>query len=501
MISLNEWVVIEREDKTLALAKVGVSTIKSLRFAVDSIDLVGAPYGSTFEIVHDPSNNNNSSSSNNNKKYRAKRVTATTNSTSLDSDEILTTQSPSPTPPPIPIITTTSTTLANPHGSTNIRNNSQLNDRATNQRLDSDGIKRLRVDGKSGEEIVAALVEHSETFALKTSYSQEKYIQKLKSKHVARFTVFKCTSRSIAEVQFLKNIPTKHEDKLRRIRWCDTLPVILAYANIHASSRVLLLDGVGGIVALSVLERLDDSNGRMIYLQSRAGEEKNYGPPMSHFLNLSHESIASRVINIPIGWLPGVVEPRYPLANHYVKEFPTTSTTNNSSSNTSSNSSSSSNSETIIDPTFAIRTQLYALRNTRQEEIISLLDHGGPGADSLIIASPHPPIEAFRTLFPFLRMGQPFVVHSPTIEPLMACREYALSTGMTTFVTVMETWCREYQTLEQRSHPLMTGSATGGFILRGYKTGKKSEGVGSGSIVNSPELVLSEPEENEQDDE
>lgn len=32
-----------------------------------------------------------------------------------------------------------------------------------------------------------------------------------------------------------------------------------------------------------------------------------------------------------------------------------------------------------------------------------------------------------------------------------------------------ETWMREYQVLPQRTHPLMTMSGTGGYLLTGYK--------------------------------
>ena len=53
------------------------------------------------------------------------------------------------------------------------RNNSNLQDAGTaNQSLTAEDIARLRSEGKSGDEIIAALTENSATFQNKTQYSQ-----------------------------------------------------------------------------------------------------------------------------------------------------------------------------------------------------------------------------------------------------------------------------------------------------------------------------------------
>jgi hypothetical protein len=44
------------------------------------------------------------------------------------------------------------------------------------------------------------------------------------------------------------------------------------------------------------------------------------------------------------------------------------------------------------------------------------------GADCLLIAAKQNPSAAMKVLFPHLGLGKPFVIHSPTIEPLMECR-------------------------------------------------------------------------------
>ena len=52
-------------------------------------------------------------------------------------------------------------------------NNKMLNDAGeANQALNTADIEKMRAEGKSGDEIVAALTENSATFASKTQYSQ-----------------------------------------------------------------------------------------------------------------------------------------------------------------------------------------------------------------------------------------------------------------------------------------------------------------------------------------
>lgn len=52
-------------------------------------------------------------------------------------------------------------------------NNSRLNDAGNaNQALSTEDIQKLKEEGKSGDEIIAALTQHSATFATKTQFSQ-----------------------------------------------------------------------------------------------------------------------------------------------------------------------------------------------------------------------------------------------------------------------------------------------------------------------------------------
>ena len=49
----------------------------------------------------------------------------------------------------------------------------------------------MKEEGASGAAIIGALVENSATFALKTKFSQEKYLLRKQRKHVTRFRVLR----------------------------------------------------------------------------------------------------------------------------------------------------------------------------------------------------------------------------------------------------------------------------------------------------------------------
>ena len=59
-----------------------------------------------------------------------------------------------------------------------IRDNRNLVDTSTAQRLDQTDIQRLKDSGAQASEIVGALITSSKTFKGKTAFSQEKYIKK-----------------------------------------------------------------------------------------------------------------------------------------------------------------------------------------------------------------------------------------------------------------------------------------------------------------------------------
>lgn len=76
------------------------------------------------------------------------------------------------------------------------------------------------------------------------------------------------------------------------------------------------------------------------------------------------------------------------------------------------------------------------------------------GLDSLIIVTRWDPIEIFDLVFNFLHSGGVFVVFSSFLQVLTnlmekISRKYAIN------MEISETWERDYQVLQDRTHPLV----------------------------------------------
>ncbi|KAF8943716.1 tRNA (adenine(58)-N(1))-methyltransferase non-catalytic subunit TRM6, partial [Haplosporangium bisporale] len=133
-------------------------------------------------------------------------------------------------------------------------NNREIVDDGASQKLTSEQIKALKNEGLkgelTGEEIVNKLKESHATFDKKTAYSQAKYLQKKGKKFHKVFTPIKPTTYSLNEYYYIKN-----PAKIRDIRM-DTLSQLLSYSNVHAGSKLLVVDDTQGMIVSALAERM-----------------------------------------------------------------------------------------------------------------------------------------------------------------------------------------------------------------------------------------------------
>ena len=87
--------------------------------------------------------------------------------------------------------TTTSTALQYINNISLRGNNSYYTDTNTAQKLSNDDIKRLKEQGLSGKDIIQNLIHHSDTFASKNEYAQEKWLKKKDNKYRRKYKVRK----------------------------------------------------------------------------------------------------------------------------------------------------------------------------------------------------------------------------------------------------------------------------------------------------------------------
>ncbi|KAH9255117.1 hypothetical protein BASA81_006876 [Batrachochytrium salamandrivorans] len=466
LIPAHAWVVVLRDDGTQSFIRASEnSEIRAGKHRALGNQLVGFPYGSTFEFQEDETIEASETKKQALEDLNKKRFKKSKGEVgAIQYSRLIRVERAEAAPQ--------GDEDGEEEEAEDMNDNRGFQAHPDNQKADS---KAMIKSGMSGHEIVQALTANSVTFEMKNKYSKQKFITRITRKYIPRVTILRTTGRTIAEGLFLKHdAGGMHSDPMRSCRWVDAVPQLLAYGNIHSTSRALVLDGIGGLLSLCVLERLQGKRGKCIFVATCARElEGGGGRPFIELLNLPKATMVNSFVIMPSYCLEqdgSVVVParkKLPEEEKRVK---------------------------VSEEDKAERDLDKQVRDVNREAMCQMLDmkQGGEGADSLIIAAKQNPTEAIRALFPHLGLGKPFVVHSPTIEPLMECRAM-LSHHRHAVLDLMvtETFCREYQNLENRIHPTMTGSASGGFILRGIKVGQL------GDATASANLAVEEEEEGE----
>lgn len=150
--------------------------------------------------------------------------------------------------------------------SNEVRNNSSLQDGCgAAQALQHDAIDALRASGAKGSEIVAALVAGSSTFASKTTLSQQKWVRRKTRKHIVRVSIRRPSAAALAAHAARGRGGTSsnggsssHTGGNAAIGCLrpEGVALLLNLGGVGPGAKVLVVDGVGGLLAASVAERL-----------------------------------------------------------------------------------------------------------------------------------------------------------------------------------------------------------------------------------------------------
>jgi tRNA (adenine-N(1)-)-methyltransferase non-catalytic subunit len=142
-------------------------------------------------------------------------------------------------------------------------NNSAIVDDNKAQAMDGDQIRLMKEGGVRGADLIAGLVQNSSTFAQKTEFSQEKYLRKKQKKHNPIMTVRRPSARTLCQAMFYKE-----PRKIGFLR-VDALGLLLAKAGVRANSKVVVVDGPGGLLTAAACERCGGL-GRVFHIHSGA---------------------------------------------------------------------------------------------------------------------------------------------------------------------------------------------------------------------------------------
>lgn len=90
------------------------------------------------------------------------------------------------------------------------------------------------------------------------------------------------------------------------------------------------------------------------------------------------------------------------------------------------------------------------------------------GFNCCIVAAPaNHPSSVMNKLMPLLAPSASFAIFSNWQQPLAECYLALQQSKQAVNLTLAESWWREYQVLPARTHPTMSTSGTGGYILSG----------------------------------
>jgi tRNA (adenine58-N1)-methyltransferase non-catalytic subunit len=310
--------------------------------------------------------------------------------------------------------------------------NSALVDDNSAQLLTAEQIESLKNE-LQGSKLVEALAANSATFERKTEFSQEKYLSKKKKKYISEVKLLKTTAYTLGEAYFRK----KPANCLYMRP--DTLAMLLSRANLRVNrfNQVLVFDTASSLVLAALAERMGSfENGRIL----------------SGFAGVSPTPDALRMLNIPKGNLEQLVY-YFPLSCVRNAIQAISDPSSNVTIDQFVSASSSKKSDEFVHNSIALGK--YYLHKEK--------------SDSLVLATHLDVRSCFWELFPLLKCSGSFVVYFNSIEPLNEIAFKLKSDFLAVNVQVSENWYREYQVLPSRTHPKMSMSATGGYLLTGIK--------------------------------
>ncbi|XP_066033783.1 tRNA (adenine(58)-N(1))-methyltransferase non-catalytic subunit TRM6 isoform X1 [Chamaea fasciata] len=355
--------------------------------------------------------------------------------------------------------------------------NRNIVDDGKSQKLTHDDIKALKDKGIKGQEIVQQLIENSTTFRDKTEFAQDKYIKKKKKKYEAVITIVKPSTRILSTMYY-----AREPGKINHLRY-DTLAQMLTLGNIHAGTKMIVMETCAGLVLGAVMERMG-GYGSIIQMYPGGGPVRAatscFGFPKAFFDNL-HEFPLSKVQSVLCGTFSteenavleeesnGLGEEKQqepeeePAAEAPMEMNPTEE--QDTMDISAEDGEFKENKEKENKENVREKQMKQWERRKKLKEAAALLRE--KNADGLIVASKFHPTPLLLSLLEFVAPSRPFVVYCQYKEPLLECYTKLRERGGVINLKLSESWLRNYQVLPDRSHPKLTMSGGGGYLLSG----------------------------------
>lgn len=455
-----EWVlIVDNETKFSFAYATRTATVKMGKKPIKCETLIGAPYGSFFEVVNG-------------------KLIPTDPNAQLEALGDL---------------------VGDDASGTAAADNRDLTDFNNTQGLTQEAVNELKETGQKAE-LVRKLAENSASWTKRTEFSQEKYIRKKTAKHQVIVQVVRPTAALITKAYYAKKA-----FRTRHIR-PDTIAHIMSLSNLQSGLRTLVIDDCIGLILGTVLER---ANGRGAVFNLHQGTDCN--PSALRLFNFTPEQTAP-LRHVPIDLLRGTLtnktfadEEETPAGAKNADADQDEAQNAEENDNGADESAEKSNEKKRIDPSNLPpkrrKKDVLPYKKVHEQEVKegltpeqqeerkrknhetrrlyrelkwqNLTDSKNElearGVDTIIIAGPPHPMQALNSVWRFLALSGHFVVYSEFIQPLVELYEALYQSGNVVNLRLTETWYRTYQVLPKRTHPLNNMSASSGFLLSGIK--------------------------------
>jgi tRNA (adenine58-N1)-methyltransferase non-catalytic subunit len=316
------------------------------------------------------------------------------------------------------------------------RDNRDVRDLDENQVLDQAAIEGLKRRGVSGQEMVRTVADNSRTFRGKTLFAQDKYVKRKLRKYDLRVRVVRPTALSICETYFSKN-----PEKVLGMR-PDALGLVLGYSGVRAGVRAIVYETCNGVVSAAMAERIGGF-GTLLTVFTGSGPA---GIEVLRMMNVS-EAVRDSVVPVPLEIFGKVhtVEAEDGDWLRYSKDDPRPDADQHEAG--------------------AERKENLARRPRRGDLKRMLRDQ----VDLLVVAARDDVIPVVDMLLRHVAPGGTFAVYSAYLHALSELQFGLQMSRLAVRVEVMETQLVAHQVLPGRTHPLMSDSATGGYVLWGVR--------------------------------
>ncbi|KFV04506.1 tRNA (adenine(58)-N(1))-methyltransferase non-catalytic subunit TRM6, partial [Tauraco erythrolophus] len=375
--------------------------------------------------------------------------------------------------------------------------NRNIVDDGKSQKLTHDDIQALKDKGIKGQEIVQQLIENSTTFRDKTEFAQDKYIKKKKKKYEAIITIVKPSTRILSTMYY-----AREPGKINHLRY-DTLAQMLTLGNIRAGNKMIVMETCAGLVLGAVMERMG-GYGTIIQMYPGGGPVRAatscFGFPKRFFDHL-HEFPLSKVDSLLSGTFSTESLPSEPEDNALVEEESNRLTDEKQTSlqeieEESATEAAMEINQTEEQETMDVNAEDAEFKENKEKENVrekqkkkwerrkKLIETATllreKNADGLIVASKFHPTPLVLSLLEFVAPSRPFVVYCQYKES-----EFLQMLGVLFVLGFVV-----LKVLPDRSHPKLTMSGGGGYLLSGITVVLDK---GKSDSSNSEALKVEEP--------